>query len=472
MQFGSFFEYKGVSILSVKVKKSYPVEQIPLKNRHMSFWDMFATWIGANANNGTWYIGGVIAACGLVLATKVLVASSVLSYFLLSLVGFMGYVTGISTMALTRSAFGVRGSYVPSLINVIQFVGWTAVNTFIAATSLSIIFHDLFGWKIYDATTNTGLLGVIIGILIMSILHLISVSMGEKSVQMIERIGIIFVIGFVIWESIVVFRTVSFHQLVSWIVPSSGKLSAGSAMDILAAFNLAWVTAGADFTRFTAKKENATHAPFWGALLGVLWFALIGVVSTISIAITSGKFDPNNSDPSTIANKLGLGIVAMIVIVLTSMTANAANLMAAASAVNNIFHKIKLKPALWIVTILATFVTFIPLIVGSFLDTFEAFLNYIGMILGPMIGIIITDFYVLHHQQYDVVELTKANGKYWYQNGFNIAAFIIWIMGIIIYNFLSKISFITNYTGATFITMLITAAIYYVVQRIILKRGK
>ena len=78
--------------------------------------------------------------------------------------------------------------------------------------------------------------------------------MGERSVQIIERIGIIFVIGFVIWESIVVFRTVSFHQLVTWVVPHSEQLKAGHAMDILAAFNLAWVTAGADFTRFTARK--------------------------------------------------------------------------------------------------------------------------------------------------------------------------------------------------------------------------
>ncbi len=40
------------------------VEAIPMTRRHMSYWDMFATWVGANANNGTWYIGGVIAACG------------------------------------------------------------------------------------------------------------------------------------------------------------------------------------------------------------------------------------------------------------------------------------------------------------------------------------------------------------------------------------------------------------------------
>ena len=40
------------------------VESISKEHRHQSYWDMFATWVGANANNGTWYVGGVIAACG------------------------------------------------------------------------------------------------------------------------------------------------------------------------------------------------------------------------------------------------------------------------------------------------------------------------------------------------------------------------------------------------------------------------
>ena len=38
----------------------------------MSFWDQTATWIGANANNGTWYVGGVLAALGLGGAMKLL----------------------------------------------------------------------------------------------------------------------------------------------------------------------------------------------------------------------------------------------------------------------------------------------------------------------------------------------------------------------------------------------------------------
>ena len=46
------------------------VEAIPLAHRRMSNWDLFATWIGANAN-GTWYIGGH-RACGFVTASTTL----------------------------------------------------------------------------------------------------------------------------------------------------------------------------------------------------------------------------------------------------------------------------------------------------------------------------------------------------------------------------------------------------------------
>lgn len=69
--------------------------------------------------------------------------SSVVSYLFLSLIGYIGYKTGVSTMEPSRASFGIRGSFLPSIINVTQFIGWTAVNTFIAATSVSYLLHDL-----------------------------------------------------------------------------------------------------------------------------------------------------------------------------------------------------------------------------------------------------------------------------------------------------------------------------------------
>lgn len=448
----------------VQQESKYQIEVVAPKHRHMSNWDMFATWIGANANNGTWYVGGVLAACGLLTALKVIVASSTLSYLCLSLVGFMGYKTGAATMSLIRGSFGVRGSYVPSFVNLTQYIGWTAVNTFIAATSVSYLLHDLVGWPVYGKPG--GAKGLILGIIVMSVLHLLSVSVGQRSVQMIERLGIILVILFVLWETVVVFQTVSVHDLLTWQAPTHLHMTAGAGMDTLAAFNLSWVTAGADFTRFTRKKSGATGMPFLGAFTGLFWFAFIGLAATISIAITSGTYDPNNSDPSTIASRLGLGVLALLVIVLTSMTANAVNLLAAGSALSNIFPRIRLRPALWAVTIIATLVTLIPLIMGSFLAAFTAFLDYIGMVLGPMISVMLVDYYWRHRQHYDINELASSKGQYWYHHGVNWIALLCWVLGVDIFLLLKHVAWIATVTGATFIDMALIGVIYVALMRI------
>ena len=442
------------------------VEVISADKRTMSNWDMFATWVGANANNGTWYIGGVIAAAGMYTASTTLIISGLVSYALLALASFMGYKTGLPMMALTRASFGLRGSFIPSIINIVQFIGWAAANTFIAAISISVIFKDLFGWQAYTAGGKAGL---VIGIIIMSLLHLASISLGERSVRMIERIGIVLVFIFVLWESIVVFQHVSLADIFAWNPPAKVRISSGAAIDILAAFNLAWVTASSSFSRFTKRKSGATGWSFLGANIGLFWFAFIGLTATIATALMNNAFDPNDSDPSTIASKLGLGIIALLVIVITSTTANAVNLMAAGSALTNMWHKVKLTPALWIVTIAATLVSFIPLWFATFLDAFILFLDYIGMFLGPEIAVFLVDFFFIRKGQYALDQFTKVDGKYWYNGGLNWIAIASWAVGIGLYFGLKSVNIISQTIGVTFVAMALTGLIYYVATKLIKK---
>lgn len=442
------------------------VEAISTDKRTMSNWDMFATWVGANANNGTWYIGGVIAAAGMYTASTTLIISGLVSYALLALASFMGFKTGLPMMALTRASFGLRGSFLPSIINIVQFIGWAAANTFIAAISISVIFKDLFGWQAYTAGGKAGL---VFGIIIMSLLHLASISLGERSVRMIERIGIILVAIFVIWESIVVFQHVSLADIFAWTPPAKVRISSGAAIDILAAFNLAWVTASSDFSRFTMRKSGATGWSFLGANIGLFWFAFIGLTATIATALMNNAFDPNDSDPSTIASKLGLGIIALLVIVITSTTANAVNLMAAGSALTNMWHKLKLTPALWIVTIGATLVSFIPLWFATFLDAFILFLDYIGMFLGPEIAVFLVDFFFIRKGQYELSEFTKVDGKYWYNGGLNWLAIGAWLIGIALYFGLKSVDIISQTIGVTFVAMALTGVIYYIAAKLLKK---
>lgn len=445
------------------------VEAIPMASRHMSYWDMFATWVGANANNGTWYIGGVIAACGFVTASWTLVVSGILAYLLLAAASYMGYQTGLPAMTLTRASFGIRGSFLPSIINLVQFIGWAAVNTFIAAQSMSYLFHDLFGWPVFGQAG--GVFGLVVGILVMSVFHLLSVSLGQRSVQLIERVGIVLVFVFVVWETIVVFQTVSFQQILAWRPPHDLAMTPGAALDVLAAFSLAWVTAGSDFSRFTNRRKNATGAAFWGANLGLLWFAFIGVVATIGTAITLNHFDPNDSDPSTIASRLGLGVLAMVVIVLTSTTANAVNLMSAGSALTNMTRHLSLKVSLWVVTLTATLVTFIPLVAASFLAVFTAFLDGIGMVLGPEIGIFLVDYFIIRKRRYEIQAFSDATGPYWYHHGVNWTALAVWMVSVLAYVGLKHVPAVANTVGATFITILISMLLYGGMMRLTQKQA-
>ena len=238
-------------------------------------------------------------------------------------------------------------------------------------------------------------------------------------------------------------------------------------VDVLAAFNLAWVTAASDFTRFSKKRASSTWAPFFGANLGLIWFAMIGIISTIATAITLNHFDANNSDPSTIASKLGLGVLAMLVIIITSTTANAVNLMSAGSALTNMTKRLSLTVSIVSVTIVAVFVTFIPIFYSTFLNVFTAFLDGIGMFLGPEIAIFLTDFYVVAKRKYRVEHFASRTGKYWYTGGINWIAIGSWLIAVIAYGYVKQVPVLANSVGATFISMMIAAVIYYVVSRLV-----
>ena len=105
--------------------------------------------------------------------------------------------------------------------------------------------------------------------------------------------------------------------------------------------------------------------------------------------------------------------------------------------------------------------------VGSFLATFETFLDYVAMVLGPTIAIICTDFYLLAHRHYRVSEFGKVNGAYWYRGGVNPAAIITFIAGVVIFLAGHQLPIFVNTIGMTFIDMLLSAALYAGLSRLL-----
>ena len=238
-------------------------------------------------------------------------------------------------------------------------------------------------------------------------------------------------------------------------------------MDAMAAFSLGWVPAIAEFTRYTKNKATSIVAPMIGANLALFWFAFVGIIGAIGTAIATGVYDPNNSDPSTIVSKLGLGAVAFLVIILTSTTANAINLTAAGISITNVTKKIKPIPALWLVAIAAALLSVVPLLIGSFLSSFILFLDYIGMVFGPVFGIMIVDYYLVKKKSYDTDQLDIQKGKYWFNNGFNMLAIGTWVISVVLFLVMKQIPQIGLTIGATYPTILASGIIYLILNKVI-----
>ncbi len=453
-----------------KTIEYYATDEVPMSQRNIGFFDMIAIWVGANSNNASWYVGGTIAGASFAGAIAVTLIANPIAYLILALIGYMGYKVGTSTMALTRPAFGIKGSALPTLLNTIVFLGWAVVNTFIAVISMSFIFSDLFGWPAYGEPGSSG--PMILGIVIMTLLNLAAVSLGRNSVKIVERIGIVLVLILGVWITTVVLQQHSLTDIFAWQPPANLKMPTGVAIDIMAAFSLAWVLGVAEFTRYTPTVKTATVAPLIGALVSLAWFAFVGIISTIGAALTTGVYNPDNSDPSSLVTNLGLGWVALLLIVVACVTTNVVNLMAAGVSVTNVTRKVKPLHAIWLVTIIAGILMLVPLYMTSFLDTFTMFLEYIGMVLSALLGVLVADYFFVKKRKYDVAQFDIVGGKYWYFKGVNLKAVSVWFIGVVFYWFIQNVDFFMTTTGAIYPTILMTAILYTIISRPKLKFAK
>lgn len=106
----------------------------------------------------------------------------------------------------------------------------------------------------------------------------------------------------------------------------------------------------------------------------------------------------------------------------------------------------------------------VPLYLASFLDTFMGFLEYIGMVLSALLGVLVADYYFVQKRSYDVKEFEKVGGKYWYSKGINLRAVAVWAFGVVFFLMVRDSALLGGAVGAVYPTILITALLYCLIS--------
>lgn len=386
-----------------------------MDNKKTSIFSNGLIWFGAAVSIAEIITGTFIAPLGFKKGILAILLGHIIGCILLYLAGLIGAKTEKSGMETVKLSFGEKGSLLFSVLNVLQLIGWTAVMIMSGAKAVGAVLNPIMNIK------SDALWSIVIGTLI-----IVWILIGIKNLSKVNTVtmGSLFLLTIVL--SIVVFGGNSE-------IPIDGTISFGSAVELSVAMPLSWLPLISDYTRYGKNPKLATITSVLSYFLASCWMYIIGLGAVLFIGQT---------DIAQIMLQAGLGIVAVLIIIGSTVTTTFLDVYSAGVSFVSISPKINEK-----------FIAIIACIIGTLLaiftpiEQFEGFLYLIGSVFAPMIAILITDFFILNKNSY--------------HKSFNITNLIIWFIGFIIYRMFMSVD---TFLGSTFPVMITTSIICILVN--------
>ncbi|WP_407309237.1 putative hydroxymethylpyrimidine transporter CytX [Desulfosporosinus sp. SB140] len=393
----------------------------PVKN-NVTWFNFTTLWFGAAISVAEILAGGLLAPLGFKMGALAIILGHIVGTTLLVLGGIIGTNERIPALVSTRISFGQYGSYVFSILNVLQLLGWTAVMIIAGARSVNQITKLLWSFD------NITIWSLVIGAFV-----LVWVWLGKDSGwKKANHIAVILLFLLTLVLSVLIFRN---HDLFSKQV--TGEMTFGSALELAVVMPLSWLPLISDYTRFAKTKHGGAGGSWLGYFFGSSWMYIIGLGAAIIAS------DP---DPSAMLLAANLGMVALGIIVLATVTTTFLDAYSAGVTLLNIFPKLNEKKIALIMTAIGTGLAIIVNI-----EQYQDFLYAIGSVFAPLFAILLTDYFLFKNKtiQKDLL--------------INWAALIFCIIGTILYYQFIKFDF---FFGSTIPVMLLISILYSLTWRL------
>ncbi|HDJ66358.1 MAG TPA: putative hydroxymethylpyrimidine transporter CytX, partial [Nitrososphaeria archaeon] len=331
------------------------------------------------------------------------VLGSIIGSIFLALAGLIGSDYGVPTMVSLRPILGRVGSYLPTILNVIQLIGWTGFELMIMGVAASNISGPILGeytrpfWIIIFAIWCTAL------------------ALGGPLIvvrQWLEKAAIWLVYFSTAWITFQVFSRPNVFTIL--FKPGDGSLPILLALDLVIAMPISWWPLVSDYNRFSKDSRSGFLGTFLGYTFANTWFYFLGA----SIALIMGIKDIVSS-----ISMLFLGNLALILILVDETDNAFADIYSTAVSLQNISPKTKQWKLVLVAAALGIILT-----IAVPLEEYEWFLLMIGGLFVPLLGVVISEY-----------AIRKRSGGFrieeFYEKSKKIGAgqLISWFMGIILY---------------------------------------
>jgi putative hydroxymethylpyrimidine transporter CytX len=394
------------------------MEELSLINEKekLGFWTFVFLWLGASVSVAEILTGGLLAPLGFKTGITIILLGHLIGTGIFMLGGIIGTRERIPAITSTNISFGVYGTYLFSILNVLQLIGWTAVMIRSGANSVNLIAQSLWGFN------NIALCSISIGALI-----LLWITFGKTGIKKLNTIAVLLLFALTLVLGAVIFKDTTLLAKAG-----DNSISFGSALELNIIMPLSWLPLIADYTRFARSEKSGAYGSFLGYFAGSSWMYIIG----LGAAIVS-----NNADPSAAMLAANLGITALGIIMLSTITTTFMDVYSAGISFLNIMPKLKEKSIGIVMSIIGTVAALVFPI-----ENYEGFLYAIGSVFAPLFAVLITDYFII-----------QKNTKLEPNILINWGAAFVWAIGVFIYHKFVNIDFIL---GATVPSMLLTGIIY------------
>jgi len=380
------------------------IDPVPPKHRILGGFDYFILWSSLGVGLLVFSAGSFLSEAPFYYALFAIIIGSITGSILLSLAGKIGSDHAIPSLIGIRPAFGLYGSYLAAILNIIQLIGWTTFEILIlskAAQSLTNL-HVPFLWNI--------IFGIVIALFgIFGPLFLVK--------QWLSK----FAIWIVYASSIVILVALLSQNLPNSISAVGKDMSFFVALDLVIAMPISWMPLVSDYNRFAKTSRGA----FMGTLIG---FSITNIIFYLG-GLLLGLGDISSIIISIQAILFGFILLVMVV----DEVDNAfADIYSAAISSQSIFRNLNQRYLIIGFTALSTILSIFVSIEG-----YQQFLLLIGALFIPLFGVLLTDYFVVKRGKYQIDKI-YGNGNKMIKVGY--PAIVAWSIGAILYYLLSQLS--------------------------------
>ena len=352
-------------------ERTWGVTPVPNRLRTLSLGDLTLLWGNLGISLLVLVAGTYLAGLGLRRGLLAIVVGAALGCALLGLAGYIGAERRLPGMVLMREPLGHRGSYAPTVLNVVQNLGWATFELIVIAAAANALADRVFGFR------ERWVWVLVFGAITLALALAGPIVFVRKYVRRFAVWAVAASVGYLTWWALDGAATGDL-----WNADATGGITFWQGVDLTVAMAASWLPLAADYTRFARRPRHA----FWGTAVGyfvpLIWLYSLGAL----LFLSRGTSDTT----ALLTSVAGGGIasaLALVALTVDETDEPFANVYSAAVSVQNLVPE---APQRLLVLGIGGLAIGGALIVD--LGRYQSFLFLLGSFFVPLFGVLAADF--------------------------------------------------------------------------------